>query len=570
MTILDRPASIFSLSLISSATLILALSGCQDDGGVDEGATSFTTAETDDDIGVTTDDDETETGSGSSTTDSDTTGTETDSDTTGTDTDSGTTETTGGGLCTPGATMCVDDAVAECLEDGSDFGDPVPCGDNQGCIDGSCIDLCALTILAPSSVGCSFFAQKMDNYDNSEPDSLVIGNVSESSQAILQLYYMPIGSNVEQPVGNAVIINPGGVQTFELDETEIDGVSMKRQGGTYRVESDLPVVAYLHSPLESIFTNDASMLLPEYALRKNHIVASYFPWLTNYYPSYFNVIATVDNTIVSWTPPVQTNSGVGVPLVPANGQGQVVMNRGDSMQVVADNHVDVSGTYVTATQPIVLISGSEIVNVPAGTKYADHIEEQMLPLDYWGDEYVGPHAPTRGGEEYHWRIYGGEDGTTVSVSPNQPQFPINLDLGEWHEFATDDSVIFTGTGAFMPVQYLEGKSESGGATTGDPSMYQMVPTQQFLDAYTFATGTGYTVTYVQVIREQGGSPVFVDGDQVSGFYTVGNYEVSDWEIDEGTHFATSETPFGIINLGYTAATSYAYPGGMRLAEINPQ
>ncbi|MCA9700133.1 MAG: IgGFc-binding protein, partial [Myxococcales bacterium] len=471
----------------------------------------------------------------------------------------------------PGETKCENSGVSTCLDDGSDFGAPVPCAGNEECLDGACITLCELAeILQPSSVGCSFYAMKMDNYTPSENDSLVVGNISADTQAVVQLYRQAPGANSETAVGNAVVVPPGGVQAFEMTGPEIDGISARRTGGTYRVQSDLPVVAYLHSPLQSIYTNDASMLLPEHALRQNHVVASYYPWLTNYYPSYFDVIAVEDSTIVTWTPPVTTNAGTGVPAVTANGTGQVVMNRGDTMQVVANNHIDVSGTIVSANKPIAVISGSEIVNVPAGVKYADHIEEQMLPLDYWGTEYVGPHAPTRGAESFHWRIFGGEDGVIVNVSPAQPGFPLILDQGEWFEFATSVSVIFTGDGPFLPVQYLEGKSEVGGAGTGDPSMYQMVPVEQFLASYTFATGTGYTTTYVQIIREQGGANVLVDGQQVTGYYNVGNYQVSDWVIQEGYHTATSADPFGIINIGYTPATSYAYPGGMQLAEINPQ
>ncbi|NVB43146.1 IgGFc-binding protein [Pseudenhygromyxa sp. WMMC2535] len=568
-----------SFTLLSTTICLSALSlafACTDDGG--ENDTIFATADgqdtstssNEDDIGDTTTTDTTEsTDTTTDSTDTETEGTGSTDETTDTGT-TDTTDTTDGALfCTPGEVQCEGNAVITCTDDGSEFGAPVACEDNEGCLDGACVALCELEQLTPSSVGCSFFAQKMDNYDPDSPDSLVVGNVSETVQATVQLYRTPVDGE-EQTVGNAVIIPPGGVQAFEMVGPEMDGISVKRTGGTYRVESDLPVIAYLHSPIESIYTNDASMLLPEYALRENHVVASYYPWLTNFYPSYFNVIATEDSTIVTWEPPVDTLSGVGVPAVNAGGQGQVVMNRGDSMQVTADNHVDVSGTFVSANKPIVLISGSEIVNVPAGTKYADHIEEQMLPLDYWGEEYVGPHAPTRGDEEFHWRLYGGEDDVVINVSPTQPGFPIILDRGEWYEFATDESVIFTSDGPFMPVQYLEGKSETGGAGTGDPSMYQMVPTEQFLDAYTFATGTGYTVTYVQVIRQQGGSAVSLDGQDVSGYYTVGNFEVADVEIEEGNHFINSDTPFGIIILGYTSATSYAFPGGMKLADINPQ
>jgi hypothetical protein len=119
----------------------------------------------------------------------------------------------------------------------------------------------------------------------------------------------------------------------------------------------------------------------------------------------------------------------------------------------------------------------------------------------------------------------------------------------------------------MPVQYLEG--EQSGAGTGDPASYQMVPTEQFLPRYVFVTGTGYTQNYVQVIRPAGGADVEVDDQVVSGYYAVGGYEVADWPISEGAHVAGSADPFGVIQVGYTTVTSYAYPGGLALGFINP-
>jgi len=99
----------------------------------------------------------------------------------------------------------------------------------------------------------------------------------------------------------------------------------------------------------------------------------------------------------------------------------------------------------------------------------------------------------------------------------------------------------------------------------------MIPVEQFLRRYAFATGTGnYPFNYAQIIREAGGADVTVDGVTVTGYYTVGGYEVADWDIEIGSHLAESADPFGIVSVGYSNATSYAYPGGLRLLEINPQ
>ena len=188
------------------------------------------------------------------------------------------------------------------------------------------------------------------------------------------------------------------------------------------------------------------------------------------------------------------------------------------------------------------------------------------------EQWLAAHAPQRGNEHFFWRVYAGEDGVTINTAPAQPGFPVMLNKGQFYQFqanaAPNNSFVFTGDGPFMPVQYLEG--QTGGGGTGDPSMIQSVPTEQYLDAYAFVTGTGYDVHYVQIIRPLGGAEVFIDGNMVGGYYAVGNYQVADVQVSEGAHFATSDQPFGIVQVGYTPVTSYAYPGGLKLTVINPQ
>ena len=158
----------------------------------------------------------------------------------------------------------------------------------------------------------------------------------------------------------------------------------------------------------------------------------------------------------------------------------------------------------------------------------------------------------------------------MTATPAVPGTPVMVNKGKWVEIsiANNTSTIFTSDKPFLPVQYLVGTN--GGAGTGDPAMYQMVAVEQFLDRYAFVTGSGYTKDYAQIIRAKGNPDVLVDGVVVTGYYTIGEYEVSDWVIAPGAHLAESDLPFGIINVGYTNVTSYAYPGGMKLAVINPQ
>ncbi len=476
-------------------------------------------------------------------------------------------------ICNPGQSYCLDDNNTQtCNDDGMDYGDPTPCGDKEGCYDGECVSLCELVKNSPSSIGCSFIANRMDNYYGNQNDSLVIGNTSADKTANVQLYVVAPGQNNEAAQGAPVAIPPGGTHAFTMTNTPPDKVSVLRIGGVYRVQSDVPVIAYQHSPIGQIFTNDASMLLPEYALKSNYVVSSWVDALGGY-PSYFNVVATEDGTKVDWTPPIATNAGNGVPAVAAGQTGTVMLNRFDTLQIRVANSQDVSGTIIDADKPIWVVGATECTNVPnKSCLYCDHIEEQILPLDYWGKEYVGAPSPDRGNEKHHWRIYAGEDNTTVTTEPPQPGTPIVLaSKGMYKDIQVSNGTafVFKSDQPFLPVQYLE--SQTCGAGTGDPAMYQMIPVEQFLNSYAFATGTGnYPLNYVQIIRQAGGADVMVDGAVVNGYYTIGNYEVADWPIALGSHFAESADSFGIVSVGYSNATSYAYPGGLRLKVINPQ
>jgi hypothetical protein len=474
-------------------------------------------------------------------------------------------------FCVPGEKVCEGDgATKQCNAQGEAYDPPVNCQDTESCSAGSCLSLCAQAEAAPSTIGCSFIASRVDNIYGNETDSLVVGNTSKTKTATVQLYFTPNGTNVEQVQGAPVQIMPGKTTAFQMTNPPLDKVSGLRKGGNYRVQSTIPIIAYQHSPITGQATNDASVLFPEHALKNDYVISSW-PDSHNAYPSYFNVIAIQDGTTVKWIPSQNSIAGTGVAAVAAGQTGQVVMNRFDTMQVRANFGGDLSGTFVTSDKPIWVLGAAECINVPnKNVGYCDHIQEQMLALDYWGKKYVGAHSPKRGTEKHYWRIFGGEDGTTVTTNPAQPGTPIVVNKSQYKDLivSNNTSFIFEGDKPFLAVQYLE--SQSAGAGTGDPAMYQMVPVEQFLDRYAFVTGTGYNVHYAQIIRAKGSADVKVDGAVVGGYYAVGEYEVSDWKISEGAHLAESDTPFGIVSTGYTDATSYAYPGGLKLAVINPQ
>jgi hypothetical protein len=563
------------LARTATVALTLGLACTDDTRGASSSGDELATAEGSDDTSGSSGQTEQTSSDGDTQTTSDGDTSTSDSETSTSDSTSDT-----GPACTPGEIDCYDAQSTQTCSRSGEWQAPVACAIEQTCILGVCNDECEVVQANPSTVGCSFFAAKMDNFysnvfDVAQNDALIAGNVSSSKAVTAQLYYVPTNGGGEQPVGNPVMIAPQGTHTFVLEQAEIDSQTLLRSGGSYRLATNLPVVAYQHSPLEATLTNDASMLLPEHALTGNYVLASY-PAVGNPFPSYLTIIGVEDGSLLDIEVRAATAAGLGVPALAAGETTSLAMERHSLLNLVVAQAQggDLSGTIISSASPLHVLGATECAQVPdAVIGFCDHLQEAMLPLEYWGQEYVAAHAPLRSGSErYHWRVFAAADGVTIDSAPAQPGFPIQLDKGEFHQFAANpapaDSFVLTGDGPFMPVQYLEG--QTGGAGTGDPSMVQSVPTEQFLSAYAFVTGSGYDLHYVQVIRPSGGADVFVDGELVGGYYGVGNYEVADVEIDEGAHFASSEQPFAIIQVGYTEATSYAYPGGMRLAVINPQ
>jgi hypothetical protein len=468
-------------------------------------------------------------------------------------------------LCEPNMVVCEGlNQTKKCNAQGDGFDPPVMCGMTQECSLGACTELCELVKTNPSSVGCVFRGNKMQNFQE-EPSAVTVGNVSKTLAASVTMYFFEGGQ--EKIIAGPVSVDPGKSAQFDLLKPPQPGIgSVLRPDSTFKIVSNVPLVAYLHSPIKAMAHNDSSMLLPDHAQQKNYIIPAYTPNVGGN-PAYFNVIGLKDGTVVSWTPPVATLGGNGVPAVAANQTGMVTVGDYDLLQI-SSGQSDLSGTIVSLSEPAWVVGAVQCVNVPAGVTFCDHIEEQAIPLEYWGKVYVAAHAPKRGNENYWWRVYAGEDNTTIETIPPQPGFPVTLNKGKFYEFKTKNSFIFSGSGPIMPVQYLEG--QNGGAGTGDPASYQMVPVEQFLDRYVFVTGIGYNLHFVQVVRDKGGPDILVDGKPVTGYYAIGDYEVADWKISEGTHLAESDASFGIYQVGYTNVTSYAYPGGLRLKVIHPQ
>lgn len=522
-------------------------------------------------------------------------------------------------LCEPGQERCADDNTREvCKATGLDWKQEA-CGGKQKCSEdgantASCVGPCEVASTMPNSLGCEFLAIRMRSGNGDEDlaefyDAMIVGNPDEGAASV-QLYFTPNGSHQEAPSGDPLVLQPGEAHIFKLDNSTITGFSSIRNGGVYRAKSDVPIIAYLHSPLKNSDSNDSSLLLPLKTLRQDYVVASYPAWVdpknVDGYggrPSYFNVIALENGTTIEWTPKRDSaGNGVTVPAVLAGETGMVKLNKLDILQVGASTLTntdyetqDISGAVIHADKPIWVLGGASCARVPYDSQPGcNHLQEQMIPVEYWGKQYVAAHSPLRTAEKHYWRVYAAEDNVIVTTNPSQPPGTLVLaKKGDYKDMIVKSNTSFTfqGTGAFMPVQYLAGNTEAG--KIGDPAMYQTIPVEQFIKRYVFIPGVGYTKNFAQVVRAKGAPDVFINKTKVEGYYLVNGglvngvdlrYEIADVPLDvppdndpmnptpPPVFVVESEQEFGLSVLGYTepGTSAYAYPGGMALRPINPQ
>jgi hypothetical protein len=530
----------------------------------------------------------------------------------GSETNSGSgTDTEGGSICDAGETRCADPNTLEtCSSDGLAW-ESTSCDTAQVCDPcpdpGNCVAACVVACDHPhGSAGCTYFTTGLlqpllPGGVALSSDAVVVANPDRNHPANVELRWVDPFFGEETLELGPVALAPGEAHVFVLGSglTSDSGpseTSVFRSGGVYRIVSDYPIVAHLHTPYDSLNSNGSTLLLPEHALGSDYFVANHGAWIE---PNYFVVIAVEDDTTLTWNPVVETaGDGMPVPFVDAGATGMMLLDGHDNVRIETSASLgrprceqDLSGTRVSADKPIVVLSTIRGLRLPwCGSQMvpgcqtiidvacdlgSDLAIEQNLPITLWGQQYVGAHSPLRGAELHRWRVHAAAGNVTVTTEPAQPGTPINLaNPGDWAEIevANGINLVFDGDGPFLPVQYVSGHHEAGNGM-GSPAMIQAVPTDRFLDRYVFMTGVGYQQHFAQVIRSSGGPDVLIDGTpvDVGSWESVGAWEVANVLVTEGTHEVSSDAPFGLSQYGYEQhvdnndnSSGYAYIVGLDL------
>lgn len=507
-------------------------------------------------------------------------------------------------ICGDNEKSCLDvSTVGQCAADGKSFEFFDDCGEGAVCVGGKCLSGCeALVKYNKSYIGCEYWATDLDQYDESAigglipgmknpPDApwgITISNPGKVEAAITFVTTLPaIQAELDKILDKTV--PAGNAKAFTLPTMNVDGTEISQK--SIQVLSDRPVFMHQFNPInnEDVASNDASLLLPVHALGDEYYITTLasspttdFGFKFEGQRSYFTVMAVMNGvTKVTAKVTCDTLAGANIPAMKAGEERTWELNKFDVLNIEADAKLaippkpeqmgDLTGTHVYSDKRIVVFSGhEEAVVAPDDTKdscCAEHLEEQMFPVDSWRKDVLAVKTRPRGGEPDVWRVLSGVDGNKITTIP-----PINglngqtLGKGKWVEVITPQSFEISGTGPILVVQYTVSNNQTDD-WTGDPSLIQAVPTAQFRDNYTIMVPKKYKANYVTVIRPAGAQieldAVIVPDSEFKPFGS-GAYQYAYLTVGEGVHYLKSEEKFGVSQYGWSSVVSYGCPAGLDL------
>lgn len=536
------------------------------------------------------------------------------------------------GQCLPDAVFCDGQELKQCNSAGDGSTVQETCA--NGCLDGACLEPPDDECGGKSYIGCDFWAVDLDNYARPCSSSFdcngatcMPNGICQGQDANSQQYAVTVSNTSTQNVdveitdgaGSTVAsrtVSPNALETFSLPEQSVLDSSLSNK--SYRVQATGPVTVHQFNPETNVgvFSNDASLLLPSNALGKEYMFLGW-PSLTtsaatSTTKSYVTIAAAESGTTnVTIETPVDILAGSGVSSMSAGSTETISMTEGQVLQLatVFDDSTehDLTGMSITSDKNIAVFSAHECAVVPTNSPYCDHIEQQLLPINTWGSEYVSPKFRPRGQEADVFRVISATDGNQISTTPSiSGADGMTLNAGEVLEFESKDSFLLTGTDSLSVGQFMVGSTypgpenscdpggilnpfpvESNCAVTvqttcsrpdgttytgriGDPAFTINVPTNQFRKDYFVLTPEGYYQDWVSIVHPPG-LTVNMDGSPVSGSTNRipnTNWSVTWVEVQPGAHQFTANQPFGLYSHGYSCDVSYAYPGGLDL-EVSP-
>ncbi|HEY5038681.1 MAG TPA: IgGFc-binding protein, partial [bacterium] len=309
---------------------------------------------------------------------------------------------------------------------------------------------------------------------------------------------------------------------------------------------------------------------PVQALGTNYMVLAY-PSDLSISNTEFTLVGTQNGTTVTIIPSVTVGSRLaGTPYV-------VSLNQGDVYQLQdANNGDDLTGTLLSATQPIGVWGVNSCADIPVSHYYCNPLFEQLWPVPNWGTTFVTiPLASRLSGDTFRFVASANATGVTVNgvllALLNQGQVVQTILTGS--SYITSNNPIYV-------AQYANSSSydyatPSPTPAPGDPAMISIPPVNLFDNDYVFSSPmTVFTENYVNLFVPTGSTgSVSLDGVALpaSDFIPIGasGYWGATIPLTPASHHLTSPQAFGTLLYGFGTADAYGNPAGVMFQTATP-
>jgi hypothetical protein len=449
------------------------------------------------------------------------------------------------------------------------------------CRDGQCVNLCAAAAQAKSNVGCEYWGVDLDNAVISatlnaaaQQYAIVVSNPQPdvSAHVIVEQDDSEPGQLAQRRTVAEADVLPLNLETFKLGPREVDGSpdgQFNTGTGTaltrhaYRVESDVPIVAFQFNPLDNVnvFSNDASLLKPTAALTTDpgvfstaYVVLSWpqtIGWSgdpefnfdaidTINLRAFLAVVGTRPDTQVRVTTRARVIPGGPVKDTPALGTIDAVLQPFDVLNLeTGETNADFTGSLIEADQPVVVFPGSEASDAPVFDSLskrfccADHLEQQLDPIRTAGKSFVLAHMPSRTravrnaganigvvDEPEFYRVMSvSSEPVEVSTSLPAPDNAFRLaGRGDFRQLTTLSDATLDADGPVLVMDIQAGQEAAHvprGLPGGDPSLVVVPPVEQYRPGYVFLTPDKYVFDAVLIMAPKE-AEVLLDDQPIDG------------------------------------------------------
>ena len=258
--------------------------------------------------------------------------------------------------------------------------------------------------VAPQTSNGSAFLILTNGSDKTANVTITMWNGSTTPSVVKTITIAPDGYHRENgyvynPIGNAGTITNYGIH----------------------IVSDQPIKGY-HVPIYS----EMFVFKGEDALGKNFYVSyqhdNYYVEMQPTYRTQANIIATEDNTDITFTPTANCVNTGGTAYQAGTTYTITGLNRGQTFMLVGTASPSlIAGTHITSTKPIAVTVSNMAISGDGNA--ADPAGDQIVPVDKLGQEYVAikgfmyrePHYGSLARENDRVYFTGTENGTTITV-----------------------------------------------------------------------------------------------------------------------------------------------------------